>query len=170
MCGSILSKLVPGRPSVFLRQRLICPAVPRQKTWSNNTYVYCLEDESVTVPRQQGKHSPYSYSCRPSENTCQPCAIKTSSYRTNLVLWDCECMRVRPISTLSTDICAVTFQNAPRTSPCHSECSEVRDLQRLGDVVATHRARTLDEDVCALTRFPGRLKKVVYPSAELSQA
>ena len=76
-------------------------------------------------------------------------------------------MRVCPTSSLSKDTCALLVRNAPCTGPCHSERSEVWDLQRLGDVITTHRARALDKNVCALTRFPGCLEEVIYPSTEL---
>lgn len=59
-------------------------------------------------------------------------------------------------------------QDTPGSSPSHRKRPKIRNTQCFSDMVSSHSARALYQDVRALTCIPRVLKKVIQPTTKLS--
>jgi len=57
--------------------------------------------------------------------------------------------------------------NAPRPCPGHGERPEIRNAERLRNVITPHGARAFYQNVSTLAGIPRVLEQVVKPSPEL---
>ncbi|SRR6266550_242259 len=137
-----------------------------QNTCSNITYDFRADQHQVV---NVGHNIPYNCNLRPSRSMFKP-IVRFLLNLAHLSLWHREGMRICPLNRELINVFAIPSecQHTPGSSPSHRKRPKIRNTQCFSDMVSSHSAGALYQDVRALTCIPRVLKKVIQPTPKLS--